>query len=72
MTPMRMYPSMIKHKVYECTPLNGIDPSLGEKIMWIASARYAKEKSEGASESVAQQRAEALAFKSAYGVGYIR
>ena len=69
---MKKYSSIVKGKFYEWTPLKGIDPGLGEKIMWIASAKYAMEKSEGASESVAQQRAEALAFKSAYGVGYIR
>lgn len=66
------YPSVVNGILYEWTPLKGIDPGLGEKLMWIMAARYAKEKSEGASESVAHQRAEALAFKTAYGVGYVR
>ncbi len=72
MSSGKVYPSLVKGKVYEWTPLKGIDPGLGEKIMWIASAWYAKEKSEGTSEALAQQRAERLAFKTAYGVGYVR
>lgn len=55
---------------FEWTPLPGLDPSLGEKAMWLAAAKYADRKAKGRPERECQNAAEKVAFEYHYNVKY--
>ncbi len=61
-----MWLSYVQGKWIEWKPLPGLDKSLGEKVLMIASRAYAEARLKGESEGNAQQIAEELAFKIHY------
>lgn len=61
-----MWLSYTKGKWIEWNPLPGLDTSLGEKALMIASRAYAEAILKGESEGKAQQLAEYMAFQIHY------
>jgi hypothetical protein len=66
----KSWPAYVKGIWWNWIPLPGLDPALGESVMWLGAAKWATLVSEGVPETIAHQEAEKLIYESVYKVIY--
>ncbi len=62
--------AFVEGRIVSWTPLPGLDPTLGERVLQLGAMAYGRAKHLGKPEEVAQQEAERVMYRMTYQIKY--